>query len=223
MANTPETLNDLLTQLGHPIPTTRPDPSAFGYDLADEPYGTHVEAWCLFEPLSQRGWVLHFDAEGSFMCPTEHSKLIGAILTLANIDPIPQIQDVWRANQGWVMLIKDPTHPIAYQCEDTSEYPSDWAELGLVLAMINDYLPNHTVVNMITGDQTACLAILPTPVYEHLIEEEWMGEPEEQWEPEVDFILIEATDELLEHNNGQPIAWQEAEKIIKDAPSDWFA
>lgn len=223
MSYTPETLDHLLSEMGYPIPSTRPDPSAFGYHLADEPYGAHVEEWCLFEPLSRRGWVLHFDAEGSFMCPDEHSKLISAILTLAHVNPTPPVKDVWRAHRGWVMSIQDPKRPVAYQSEENSEYPSDWAELGLVLAMVNEYLPEYTVVNMVTGDQTACLAILPTPVYEHLIEEEWMGEPEEQWEPQVDFILIEQHDEMLEHNNGQPIGWQEAEKIIKESPDDWFA
>lgn len=206
MANTPQNLHELLERLGHPVGAL-PDLGPFGYAHQSTPYGEHVPEWALFEPLRRRGWLLHFDAEGSFMLPGEHSKLIEALLTLAGVTPLPVVHDGWAEGRGWAFAIQDPVRPQALADRSSLEYASDWVQLGAIMALVDAYLPAHTVISLLTDDQSAVLAVLPNSVFERLHDDAWLVSAEDgEWQLQPDLMLFQSATELGAELEVEPLA-----------------
>ncbi len=205
MPNTPQALDELLTRMGFPV-GSRPDPSRFGYALQSTPYGQQVPEWALFEPLRQRGWLLHFDAEGSFMLPGEHSKLMQALLTVARVTPLPAVHDGWLERRGWAFAIQDEARSQAVWDRSCLEYPSDWVQLGAVIAVVDAYLPTQSVISLLTDDQSAVVAVLPDPVFRRLQDEAWLVPAEEaEWRLEPELMLFESAAELVRTIEVEPL------------------
>jgi hypothetical protein len=183
---TPAELDDLLTSIGH-LPREPLDLSRWGYHQSDEPY--QWEGYRLFVPLSRRGWLLHFDAEGQFFEPGEHTRLIQALLTIAGVAPLPPVRDTFVSGQGWVMEIVDPERPVAFWSSYDFDDPSDYAEISQVTALVDAYADGaFRVVSLATGDQTACLCVMPSDVFEALLQREWLEPCGHSWDPSPDVL-----------------------------------
>ena len=155
-------LDELLTALGHP-PIEAPAAIFGAYTRPQVPYSGD---WELLEPLRQRGWCVHFDTEGQFFLPGEHSQLIAALLTLAGVTPLPRIRDTWRPGVGWVLeLAQDARRLALHAPEPGRELPGDGCALPLVRALVDAWLaPDRVLLTPVTGDQTAFCCVIPQEV-----------------------------------------------------------
>jgi hypothetical protein len=219
-----ESLNTLLTRLGHPPILQRPDLRPFGYDTQAEPY---TGDWAMFEPLMQRGWCTHFDAEGQFFVPGEHTKLIKALLTLAGVSPLPQVRDTWVVNVGWVLEVWDDQRRLSYHTPESGrDLPSDYCDLCLIKALIEDWLEGACLLlEPNTDDQTAFCCMIPRPVYGALCTEGFIDpEAEEMASPSPDELVIQPAwhleDAMASIERLTPAA---AEAMLREAPRDWLA
>lgn len=220
---TPAELDELLTSLGYPASDSRLDLSRFGYYQTTEDYNSSWgEEYRLFEPLSQRSWLLHFDAEGNFFDKGEHRKLVEALLTIVGIEPLPEVRDTFISQEGWIFEILDDDRPRAYKSEQDRDLPSDYAEIPLVIALVNDYLDGeYRVVSMNTDDQSAALACMPREVYDELVDRDWLSKSR-SWRPSPEQLLTERLGDRLP-SGVRRLEPNEAQARVAAAPDDWFA
>jgi hypothetical protein len=181
----------------------------------------------LFEPLMQRGWCTHFDAEGQFFEPDEHMKLIQALLTLAGVEPLPAVRDTWLINIGWVLELDDGQRRLSYHApEPGRDLPSDYCELSLIKVLIEDWLaPDWLLIDPDTGDQTAFCCMMPRQVYEALCRDGFIDpEQEEPGCPSPDELVLEPVWNLEEYKEAVvKLSPTQADAMLAGAPRDWLA
>lgn len=180
---TPDALDDLLDSLGYPAEQDGSE-SEFEYE----------GDYRLFDPLRRRGWLHHFDAEGSFFNRGAHSALLEELFDMAGLSDPPPIRDYFVEGEGWVMEIADPDNYRALHSPSHRDRPSDYAELDLVTQLFDMYAEQWRVLSLATGDQTACLCVLPEDVVDALLEREWL-QPAGQWSPSPDVLRAEWLDD----------------------------
>lgn len=180
-------LDALLTEVGHP-----------GRPLPEEELDYFEGEFALFGPLQMRGWLLRFDAEGDFFAEGAHSRVIRQLLSLAGVGELPQVRDTWLGD-GWLFEIDDGERFVAHTVPSEDEEPSDYAELLLIASVVDAWLPEHTLLDLNTGDQTACLCVAPTRVYEALVGAGFIDpDREEGFHPQEDELVLPPGDELEE-------------------------
>ena len=179
-----ERLDALLTELGYP-----------GGDIPIHEQDYFQEEFALFAPLFPRGWLLRFDAEGDFFLEGAHSRIIRELLALAGVAELPQVRDRWAS--GWLFEIDDGERLVAQHLPSDEESPSDYAELMLVASVVDAWLPEHTLLDLNTGDQSACLCMAPTAVYEALLAKGFIDpEREEAFYPQEDELVLPPGEDL---------------------------
>ncbi|MEL6342322.1 MAG: hypothetical protein AAFV53_04270 [Myxococcota bacterium] len=218
-----ERLDARLTALGHPPTTTYPDLHAFGYEANMEDYRGD---WALFTPLTRRGWCIHFDAEGQFFEPNEHAQLIRAFLTLAGVQALPTVRDTWIKNVGWIMEIEDGPRRVSLHVPETGlDFPSDYCELWLVKALVEEWLSgSHVLIDPNTDDQTAFCCMMPRPIFEALCAEGFIDPDPEEPSPvnpdrmalHVSWVAEEYVERIVR------LSAEDADAMLADAPRDWL-
>jgi hypothetical protein len=216
-------LDALLTAIGHP-PAETPDLRRFGYDAMSTPY---TDDWAMLEPLSRRGWCVHFDAEGQFFEPGEHTRLIQALLVLARVSPLPAVRDTWIAGIGWVFEVQDDHRRVSvHYPEPGRDLPSDYCELWLIKVLIEDWLAGEVLLlDPDTDDQTAFCCMMPRSVYEALCTNNFIDpDPEEPSAPSADELVMpsgwgieEYLRSIVRLNNA------DADAMLSGAPRDWLS
>jgi hypothetical protein len=223
--STAQLLDDVLTSLGYPPVDAAQEATVFGFHVADR--NVYKGRWALFEPLCLRGWCEHFDSEGPFFEPQEHSKLIATLLTLAGVHPLPEIRDTWLRNVGWVFEIRTGARRVAYHFRDPDrDVPIDYCELGLVKALLDDWLaPERTLVHFPTGDQTAFCCLMPRSVYKELCDWGFIiryannFDAQEEIEPSPDrLVLWPSRDEAEYMENVVALTGQQADAMLTGTP-----
>ncbi|PKN23714.1 MAG: hypothetical protein CVU65_13810 [Deltaproteobacteria bacterium HGW-Deltaproteobacteria-22] len=218
-------LDDLLTSLGYPPVDALPNLNGFGVFVgsADLPYDGDL---MMFEPLRRRGWCTHFDAEGQFFLPGEHSKLVAALLTLAGVHPLPMIRDSWLTKTGWVLELRDHARRTSYHRRDQdSDSPSDYCELWLVKALIDDWLaPEWLLLDPPTGDQTAFVCMMPKNVYDELLSWELINaDPEGNFLQSADQLVLYPPRELERYlADVVKLSPEEAEEMVSERAGQWL-
>ncbi len=166
--------------------------------------------------------MLHFDAEGDYFNKGEHSKLVKALLTIAGLEPLPEVRDTFISHEGWILEILDDERPLSYMSEYDLDLPSDFAETPLVTALVNDFLEgHHRVVSLNTGDQSAALCVFPLEVYDELVSRGWLKTSRKS-DAHPEALLTDQLGGRLPRGV-KKLSPEYAQVRVSEAPDDWFA